>query len=41
MGSSSLDELPEREKVLRALEGAIEDTKEDLETLGESGDTTI
>lgn len=41
MGISSLDELPEREKVHRALEGAIEDTKEDLETLGESGDTTI
>lgn len=36
MGITSLDDLPEREKVIRALEGAIEETKEDLQTIGES-----
>lgn len=36
MGITSLDELPEREKVTRALLGAIEETKDDLETIGES-----
>ncbi len=38
MGISSLAELPEREKVLRALLGAIEDTKEDLQEIGESAE---
>lgn len=36
MGISSLEELPEREKVLQALLGAIEDTKDTLEEIGES-----
>ncbi len=36
MGITSLDQLPERDKVIRALEGAIEETKEELQTLGES-----
>lgn len=36
MGISSLEELPERDKVLRALLGAIEDTKDTLQEIGES-----
>jgi segregation and condensation protein B len=36
MGISSLEDLPEREKVIRALEGAIEETKDDLQEIGET-----
>ncbi|MDQ5949515.1 MAG: segregation and condensation protein [Patescibacteria group bacterium] len=38
MGITSLDELTDRDKVIRALEGVIEDTKDDLQEIGESAE---
>ena len=38
IGITSLDELTDRDKVIRALEGVIEDTKDDLQEIGESAE---